>query len=200
MRSAMNALLLLTTLATPALAAGPAGPMPGVPPHAGPMMPPWAMPQPFAPFAPPIPHQLEPGRIPGDWPARPAIRRPGASHLAISRQSEPDAYSIAIALTNIDPAQVEIIPRGQGLSITYRTQSRQWRAESRAQGDQHGYSQMSSMASQHLALPPDANLRAMSREQSADRILLRIPRDRLGPMRPWGEPSWPGYPGRGPRP
>jgi hypothetical protein len=86
---------------------------------------------------------------------------------------------IDIRLTNIDPEQVQIIPQGRGLRIAFQTQHQSQTKDDGQDaygGYRQGYSFMRGSASQRIPLPPDADLAAMSREVTPDRILLRIPR------------------------
>jgi hypothetical protein len=127
-------------------------------------------------------------------PARPAIYRSGRSHLSISRRAMQDAYVVEIRLANIDPEQVQILPEGRGLRVAYQTQSQDYRNDVFDGGYRRGYSTMSGSASQRFGLPPDADLAAMSREVTPDRILLSIPRKDPGRSGPWSNPPRPEAP------
>ncbi|UHD18113.1 Hsp20/alpha crystallin family protein [Thiocapsa bogorovii] len=123
--------------------------------------------------------------------AQPATSNQQARHLSISRRTTPDAYLVEIRLANINPEQVQIIPRGRGLRIAYRTRAEEYREDRFGAGYGRGYSVMSGSASQGLALPPDADVATMSREVTPDRIQLRIPRVDLRRSAPWFGPPVP---------
>ncbi|WP_296696121.1 Hsp20/alpha crystallin family protein [Thiocapsa sp. UBA6158] len=123
--------------------------------------------------------------------AQPAASSRQARHLSIARRATPDAYLVEIRLANIDPAQVQISSRGRGLRIAYRTRAEEYRENGFGAGDGRGYSVVSGSASQRLTLPPDADVAAMSREVTSDRIQLRIPRMDLRRSAPWLGPSVP---------
>jgi hypothetical protein len=124
-------------------------------------------------------------------PAQAAASSQQARHLSISRRATPDAYPVEIRLANIDPEQVQVISRGRGLRIAYRTRAEEYREDSFGAGYGRGYSVVSGSASQRLTLPPDADVAAMSREVTSDRIQLRIPRVDLRRSAPWLGPSVP---------
>jgi len=197
----LTATLLIVAASAPALAWGPYGPGPGVPPgYAGGFPAPWPGPgsapyaPPTAPFGPPAFIDPAPGFLPPPSPmseppvGRPPVSRTERRHLSISRQSSRDAYMIDIRLTNIDPEQVQILPQGRGLRIAFQTQHQSQTQDDRqgayGGGYRQGYSVMRGSASQRIPLPPDADLAAMSREVKPDRILLRIPRLDPGQYRP----------------
>jgi hypothetical protein len=115
----------------------------------------------------------------------------GSRHLSISRRATPDAYLVEIRLGNIDPEQVQILPQWRGLRIAYRTRAEEFRQATFDGGYGQGYGVVSGSAGQRLILPPDADVAAMSREVTAERIQLRIPR--MDPRRPapWATPSRP---------
>lgn len=210
----LSTTFLIIAVSTPALAWGPYGPMPPAPLDAwgAPWNGAWGGPGPFAgpgyPGAPPPfgaapPPFADPGRFPGPR-SGPSTGQPdapadafsqGRRHLSISRRTTPDAYLIEIRLGNIDPAQVHILPQGRGLRIGYQTRADDYRKDSFEGGYSNSYRSFSGSASQRLPVPPDADLAAMSREVTSDRIEIRIPR--MDPRRsaPWSaprsSPSWP---------
>ncbi|MBK1643449.1 hypothetical protein CKO25_02005 [Thiocapsa imhoffii] len=94
----------------------------------------------------------------------------GHRALSIARRVQPDAYLVEIRLRNIDPGVVRIEPWGHALRIGYQLQAQ----AGRGNGYPNAFS--SSSASQTLRFPADAHLASMSREITADRINLRIPR------------------------
>jgi hypothetical protein len=124
-------------------------------------------------------------------PARPAALSRQVRHLSIARRATPDAYLVEIRLANIDPEQVQVISRGRGLRIAYRTRAEEYREDSFGAGYGRGYSVVSGSASQRLTLPPDADVAAMSREVTSDGIQLRIPRVDLRRSAPWSSPTVP---------
>ncbi|RKT43361.1 hypothetical protein BDD21_0694 [Thiocapsa rosea] len=202
--------VLIIVVSAPTFAWGPYGP-----PSPGPYAPaaPWAggwgnhgpFVDPGNPYAPqsfgPPPFMEPPGLpVPPSNPfaaqsnapsAQPAALSRQARHLSIARRATPDAYLVEIRLENIDPAQVQISSQGRGLRIAYRTRSEEYRKDSFGAGYGQGYSVMSGSASQRLNLPPDADIAAMSREVTSDRIQLRIPRVDLRRSAPWLSPPVP---------
>ncbi|WP_373510514.1 hypothetical protein [Thiocapsa sp.] len=207
----LTAAVLIIAVAAPTLAREPYGPIPP-----GPAFPPgapgpgaWDNPGSFPdpgnpygqmPFGPP-PWIAQPGfpaypGAPFAVPSKAPPMQPGAfdrgpRHLSISRRATPDAYLVEIHLGNIDPEQVQILPQGRGLRIAYRTRAEELRQDTFDGGYGQGYSVVSGSASQRLTLPPDADLAAMSREVTADRIQLRVPRMEPRRPAPWAVPSRP---------
>ncbi|EGV19687.1 Hsp20/alpha crystallin family protein [Thiocapsa marina] len=123
--------------------------------------------------------------------AQPEASSRQARRLSISRRATPDAYLVEIRLANIDPEQVQVISRGHGLRIAYRTRAEEYREDRFGADSGRSYSVMSGSASQRLALPPDADIAAMSREVTSDGIQLRIPRVDLRRSAPWLNPPVP---------
>ncbi len=209
----LTAALIIGAMSTPVLAWGPYGP-PALPGAADPFWGPPGMPAPFAaPYgfeAPPMPpsfaapEAIEPRpesatpAAPGSWPwsappgrERATPFRPAQSGLVISQQATPEAYLVEIDLTDLDPAQVRIMPRRHGIAISYRTDSRGDLGDQIPGGYRYGYNRSSSVASRHIRLPADADLSAMSREQTSEVIRLRIPRVESWGSAPWSGPAWP---------
>jgi hypothetical protein len=161
-------------------------------PFAGPMTPYAPPPEPFGPT-----EMMDPtlGFPPGPWDSAPgggtsappqySAFAPDRRQLSISRRATQDAYTVEIRLVNIDPEQVQITPEGRGLRIGYQTRSQDYRQDVFEGGYRRGYSTMSGSASQRLSFPPDADLAAMSREVTTDRILLDIPRMSPGQSDAW---------------
>lgn len=195
------AVTLMATASGAALAWGPYGPGPYGYPAPVPVPYPFAPPPgpPNIPFGPPDPMDLplDPLAPPEDLAeggpqtpgAAPAISLPRRTQLSISRRATDRDYLIEVRLANVDPEQVQIVPEGRGLRIAYRIQAQDYLEDGSDAGYRHGYSFVRGSTSRHLSLPPDANLSAMSREVTTDRILLRIPRADLGPSTPWPSPS-----------
>lgn len=200
----LSTTFLIIAVSTPALAWGPYGPMPPAPvdPWRTPWSGGWGGPGPFTgpgypdvrpPFGAPPPPLTDPGGFPGPRPD-PATGQPdapagafsqGRRQLSISRQTTPDAYLVEIRLINIDPAQVQILPQGRSLRIGYQTRADDYRKDSFEGGYGNSYRSFSSSASQRLPVAPDADLAAMSREVSPDRIQIRIPRRDPRRSVPW---------------
>ena len=195
----LTAAILVATVSVPVFAWGPYGPDPygpfgyaGPGPLLAPAPDPFAVPPapPDMPFGPPAPMDLpappeglteEAPPTPG---AAPTMALPRRSQLSISRQATGQDYLIEIRLANIDPDQVRIVPQGRGLRIAYQTQAQDYQEDDLGAAYRRGYSFIRGSASRHLSLPPDADLAAMSREVTTDRILLRIPRWDLGRSSP----------------
>ncbi len=211
----LTAAVLIIAVSAPTFAWGPYGPPPSGPAYLpSPWAGGWGGPDPFADpgysfgprsfgprsFGPPP--FMDPPGLPMP-PSAPFAARSDASlvepatsdqrgrHLSIARRTTPDAYLVEIRLANIDPEQVQIMSRGRGLRIAYRTRAEEYRQDSFGAGYGRGYRVMSGSASQGLVLPPDADVSAMSREVTSDRIQLRIPR--VDPRRsaPWFSPPEP---------
>ena len=160
---------------------------PGNPYATQPFGPPPFMEPPGLPVPPSNPFAAQsdaPSTQPAAWSQR-------GRHLSIARRTTPDAYLVEIRLANIDPEQVQISSRGRGLRIAYRTRAEEYREDSFGAGYGRGYSAASGSASQRLTLPPDADVAAMSREVTSDRIQLRIPRVDLRRSAPWFGPPVP---------
>lgn len=198
--------ILIIAVSAPTFAWGPYGPpSPGAYYPAAPWAGGWSNPGSFAdpgnPYGPrfgPLPFMDPPGlpappsapfagRLDAP-PAQPAAWSQWGRHLSIARRTTPEAYFVEIRLANIDPEQVQIMSRGRGLRIAYRTRAEEYRQDSFGAGYGRGYRVMSGSASQGLVLPPDADVSAMSREVTSDRIQLRIPRVDLRRSAPWFSP------------
>ncbi len=201
----LTAAVLIIAVSAPTFAWGPYGPpAPGAYYPAAPWAGGWSNPGSFAdpgnPYGPrfgPLPFMDPPG-LPAPQSAPFAARSdvPTAQsaaggqrgrHLSIARRTTPDAYLVEIRLANIDPEQVSIMSRGRALRIAYRTRAEEYREDSFGAG----YGVVSGSASQRLTLPPDADIAAMSREVTSDRIQLRIPRVDLRRSAPWFNPPEP---------
>lgn len=209
----LTAALIIGAMSTPLLAWGPYGPPP-LPGAVDPFWGPPGMPAPFTepygfetPPMPPsfgAPEAIEPrpeSAAPGSWSwsappgrERAVPARPAQSRLVISQQATPEAYLVEIALTDLDPAQLRIIPRRHGIAIAYRTDSRGDLQDQIPGGYRYGYNRSSSVTSRHIRLPADADLSAMSREQTSEVIRLRIPRVESWGSAPWSGPAWPDQP------
>jgi len=98
--------------------------------------------------------------------------------LRISRATSDDAYTLTIALDGMGPETVQVRTEGHRILLSRTYSSRQTQKD--GLGDGHGlvrsFSYSSGTTSQWLSVPPDAILSAMSREDGADSIRLRIPR------------------------
>lgn len=146
--------LLLATTSTATLAWAPAGPPPGT----------FSQPPPSVP--------------PPAWRSEARAAHP---RLSIAQRATTDAYLILIRLNNLDPAQVQVLPRGRGLSITYQLQVQEGGPTASSRAGQRGSLRQGTMwmrgaVTRHITLPADAYLPALSSEVSADAIQLSIPR------------------------
>ena len=112
-----------------------------------------------------------------------AMQPPGfgympAAPLRISRQVTPDAYLLRITPGDGKTADVQVTPRGRVLEISRATGSET--TEERSFDDGRGYmksfSYSSGSTSRRIPVPPDADLSAMTREESDGTVLIRIPR------------------------
>jgi hypothetical protein len=103
--------------------------------------------------------------------------------LRLTQQRTDGAYLLDIELRGLPSEQVEIRPLGRGLLLMVRRSAETERAETFAEG--RGYRRSWSVASgqrvKRLPAPPDADLRATQRLDTADAISIRIPRRELNP-------------------
>jgi hypothetical protein len=203
-RLALTVLTVMVAVSTPALAWGPYGPMPPPAPWFDPgqaPQPPWTPglygPPVDAPQMPAVPptwpdaQPAPPGSAERLGPARAQTHATRRAHVAIARRTSPEGYLIEIALQNVDPAQIQVIPRGRGLRIQYRTATQDLRRDTFDGGSSQSYSHVSGSMTRHVPLPPDADLAGLSQEVTQDRILLRVPRLTRPDVTPYGVPSWP---------
>lgn len=106
----------------------------------------------------------------------PRHRRP--TGLRVSQTMTDEAYVLEIPLDGQAPESIQIEPRGHGLLI--RRDSSTQRTEERTYNSGRGYSRRYSYSggrqSRRLSVPGDANLAALSREDSAEQVRVLIPR------------------------
>jgi len=102
----------------------------------------------------------------------------GPTGFRISRAASDDAYTLTIALEGIEPETVQIRTEGHWLLLSRTHSVQQTRKNSFDDGRRsiRSFSYSSGTTNQRLSVPPDAVLSAMSREDGADSIRLRIPR------------------------
>ncbi len=102
----------------------------------------------------------------------------GPAGFRISRATSDDAYTLTIALDGIGPETVQIRTEGHWILLSRMHSVQQTREDSLddGRGLMRSFSHSSGTTNQRLSVPPDAILSAMSREDGADSIRLRIPR------------------------
>lgn len=161
-------------------------PMPGYPmPFPGPR--PWLSGQGYggAPFGPD--RFMPPGQWPQDAPGNGDANQGGgmpppwaqtSTSLRISREATPEAYQLRIAPGDGKTADIQVTPSGRGLTISRASDAQT--TEERSFDDGRGYmkrfSFSSGAVSRRIPMPPDADIGAMSREESNGVVLIRIPR------------------------
>ncbi len=170
--------LLLPTLAQAGDPMPPTAPPPA--PGAempGPPLPPTpALPQPGQPPLPaggaasagmPPEYDAETGRIAFDF-----------AGLRLTQTRTDEAYALDIDLRGLPPEQVQIRPAGGGLLLVVRRTAESSRQETFEDG--RGYARSWGFSTgqtvKRLPAPPDADVRAMQREDSPERIRVSIPR------------------------
>ena len=101
-----------------------------------------------------------------------------AAPLRIRRQVTPEAYLLRIAPGDGKTADIQVTPSGRALEISRISGSQT--SEERSFDDGRGYmrsfSYSSGSTNRRIPMPPDADMAAMSREESDGTILIRIPR------------------------
>lgn len=102
----------------------------------------------------------------------------GPAGFQISRATSDDAYILTIALAGMGPETVQIRTQGHWLLLSRTHSVRQTRKDNfdDGRGSMRSFSYSSGITNRRLAVPPDAILSAMSREDGTDSIRLRIPR------------------------
>jgi len=102
----------------------------------------------------------------------------GSAGFRVSRQTADDAYILTIALDGMGPETVQVRTQGHWVLLSRTYSTRQTRKDSLddGRGFIRSFSYSSGTTNRRLPVPPDAVLSAMSREDSADDIRLRIPR------------------------
>lgn len=159
-------------------------PMPGYPgpypmpapgfPAPGYMQPPFAG-NPALPGEPSSQSPAEPGPAPR---ALPRSQPTAPMTLQVRRQVTPDAYLLRIQPADGKSADIQVTPSGRALTISRSSDSRT--TEERSFDDGRGYvrsySFSSGSVSRRIPMPPDADMTAMTREESNGEILIRIPR------------------------
>ena len=175
--------------AAPPRPAGPANPA-AAPGYPAPPAPAYGMPPGYGPVpssAGPAGADYDPetGRVSFDF-----------AGLRVTQQRTDDAYLLDIALGDLPAAHVVVRPLGGGLLLAVRHTAETSRAETLAEGQgyRRSWSYSSGQRSRRLPAPPDADLMALERQDTAERISIRIPRRDLGlgagPM-PWEPPAAP---------
>lgn len=127
--------------------------------------------------------QAYPGFGPPPFPSRgfpgasgPSFGRP--TEFQISGETSEDAYTLTIKLDGEKPEAVQIRPQGQSLVIRRERTEQQERKDSfdDGRGFMRSFSYSSGTTRRRLSVPRDGDLSAMSREDTDDSILIRIPR------------------------
>lgn len=98
--------------------------------------------------------------------------------LGLTQSRTDDAYVLDIDLRGLPPEQVQVRPAGGGLLLVVRRTAESSREETFDDG--RGYARSWGFSTgqrvQRLPAPPDADVRAMQREDSAEVIHISIPR------------------------
>jgi HSP20 family molecular chaperone IbpA len=100
--------------------------------------------------------------------------------LRVSQTMTDDAYVLEIPLEGQSPESIHIEARGQGLLIR-RDSSTEMTEESQldqGRGYSRRYSYSTGRQSRRLSVPRDADLAALTREDSAELIRVSIPRQK----------------------
>jgi HSP20 family molecular chaperone IbpA len=107
----------------------------------------------------------------------PSLQHPVAP-LRISRQVTPEAYLLRIAPGDGKTTDIQVTPSGRAVTISRASDAQT--TEERSFDDGRGYMKSFSFASgavsRRIPLPPDADMSAMTREESDGVVLIRIPR------------------------
>lgn len=121
----------------------------------------------------------------GRWAERPDLT-PG--QLRITREVTDQAYLVHILVGDGKTEDVQVTPRGRSVAISRRADAQTLQEENfdDGRGYQRTFSFSRGAVSRRIALPPDADLAAMTQEVKDGIITLRIPRSA---NRGWG----PGY-------
>lgn len=115
---------------------------------------------------------------PGGYPDSGGRGFGGPAGFRISRATSDDAYMLTIALDGMGPETVRIRTQGPWILLSRIHSVQQTRKDNfdDGRGSMRSFSYSSGTTNQRLAVPPDAILSAMSREDGTDGIRLRIPR------------------------
>lgn len=120
----------------------------------------------------------------GAGPGFPGMGRPGyggpPGRLQISRRATEDSYIIEVQLNGMKPEEVQVSTRGNWISVG-RDQSRHEVREDnfdQGRGYSRSYSFSSGSASRRFSVPGDADLEAMTQEESEGVLRIFIPRRR----------------------
>ncbi|MEA3275241.1 MAG: Hsp20/alpha crystallin family protein [Pseudomonadota bacterium] len=132
-----------------------------------------------APQAPGYPAYGPPPGYPRSFPGydRPRFGGP-PSRFQISRETSEDAYILDIRLSGMKPEEVQVRTEGRWILISQDRSEQQAQEDSfdDGRGFTRSYSFSSGTASRRLSVPRDADLSAMTREESDDSIRILIPR------------------------
>jgi HSP20 family molecular chaperone IbpA len=154
-------------IATSPAAESPMLQAPELPPQQQPTMPPPT--QPPGPNSAAIPPAYDPetGEIAFDF-----------AGLRLTQSRTDTEYQLNIDLRGLPPEQVQIRPTGRGLLLVVRRTTEMTREETF--GDGRGYARSwgfsSGQRTKRLPAPPDADVRAMQREDGPEHIRVSIPR------------------------
>jgi hypothetical protein len=109
-------------------------------------------------------------------PAGPGRPMPGST--TFDQHMTDEAYILDIALDGIEPAQVQVDTFGRALVVRTQRAVETRREESfeDGRGVARTYSWSSGSTARRLPVPPDADLGALTREDSAERVRITIPR------------------------
>lgn len=102
-----------------------------------------------------------------------------SGRLGVSVETTDDAYLVSVETggTNPDEFQVNTVGRGLTISRDSFSQTEQEDTPSEGQSFRRSFSFSRGSSTRRIPMPADADLAQMSRENTADSIQLRIPRN-----------------------
>jgi HSP20 family molecular chaperone IbpA len=123
----------------------------------------------------PIPSQYPGVAAPPAAPAAPAAQPSG---MRVSRSADAKAYYIDVELSGIKPEAVKVTQDGRWMTVTIDRTSQESRQQNfdDGRGYSRSYSLSSGMASRRFSLPGDADVAAMQREDTENRVHITLPR------------------------
>jgi len=126
---------------------------------------------PYGPGVPPAAHRVGPGG-PG------VASQQRRAQIRMTQERTDDLYLLIIDLEGLPPENVQVRPMGQSLLVRTRVDARSRRSE--RYGDGSGYRESyrfsSGSSTRRLPVPPDGDLFALAREDSAEQVRILIPR------------------------
>jgi hypothetical protein len=123
-------------------------------------------------------YPTQPGAAGPPLPAAAGAQGQAPGSTRFDQHMTDEAYILDIALDGIDPAQIQVDTFGRALVVRTRRTLESHREEhfDDGRGVARSFSWSSGSSARRLPVPPDADLGALTREDSSERVRILIPR------------------------